>query len=686
MADQNKTSEPNKNDKRNGELRLPPRGILLWVGIITLVAALALFRNGDEKTVMELSYFTDLMGKLTNNLIVPGSGTIAYSLQSGDGKLARITGKYYDTDKEGNIVRDHDGKKAEVPFKLETPLTDKKTDLLMDSGKFKAVTNSNVMLGLFLNTLLPFILIVGFVYFFIFRQIKMAGKGAMSFGKSRARMLNKEKNKITFKDVAGVEEAKEEVSELVEFLKDPKKFQKLGGRIPKGILMVGAPGTGKTLLAKAIAGEADASFFSISGSDFVEMFVGVGASRVRDMFEQARKNVPCLIFIDEIDAVGRSRGHGWGGGNDEREQTLNALLVEMDGFDTQDGIIIIAATNRPDVLDPALLRPGRFDRQITVSLPDVRGREAILKVHARNVKLDPSVNLAVTARGTPGYSGADLANLLNEAALLAARLSKKSIGMSELEEARIKVRMGRERRSMAMSEEDKKFIAWHEAGHALVSVLLEHTDPLHKVTIIPRGQSLGSTMSLPEKDALSHRRKEMLDFIVVTMAGRIGEEILTDDVSSGAAGDIQQATSLAHAMVCQWGMSDKLGMVQYGDDHDHIFLGRDMMQHKDYSEFTAQEIDAEVKRIINEAYSRAKTLIDAHRDKLEIIANALLEFESLDGSQVEEIVKTGKFTPPPAEPKTEPPSGALAATPLPEVPKPLPPKLPGFGSPAPAPV
>jgi cell division protease FtsH len=540
------------------------------------------------------------------------------------------------------------------------------------------------MLGLFLNTIFPFLLIVALLYFFIFRQIKMAGKGAMSFGKSRARMLNKEKNKITFKDVAGVEEAKEEVSELVEFLKDPKKFQKLGGRIPKGILMVGAPGTGKTLLAKAIAGEADASFFSISGSDFVEMFVGVGASRVRDMFEQARKNTPCLIFIDEIDAVGRSRGHGWGGGNDEREQTLNALLVEMDGFDTQDGIIIIAATNRPDVLDPALLRPGRFDRQIMVSLPDVRGREAILKVHARNVKLDPVANLAVIARGTPGYSGADLANLLNEAALLAARLGKKSIGMTELEEARVKVRMGRERRSMAMSEENKKITAWHEAGHALVNVLLENTDPLHKVTIIPRGQSLGSTMSLPEEDVLNCRKKEMLDYIAVAMAGRIAEEIVSGDISSGAAGDIQQATRVAHSMVCQWGMSDLLGMVQYGNDGDHVFLGRDMAQRNEYSEATAQQIDAEVKRIINEACDRAKSVITMHRDKLEIIANALLEYETLDGSQVMDIVKTGTFTRPPADPKIDPPSGAVASTPLPEVPKPVPPKLPGFGSPAPA--
>jgi cell division protease FtsH len=447
---------------------------------------------------------------------------------------------------------------------------------------------------------------------------------------------------------------------------------------------VGSPGTGKTLLAKAIAGEADASFFSISGSDFVEMFVGVGASRVRDMFEQARKNTPCLIFIDEIDAVGRSRGHGWGGGNDEREQTLNALLVEMDGFDTQEGIIIIAATNRPDVLDPALLRPGRFDRQIMVSLPDIRGRDGILRVHAKNIKLDPAVDLGVIARGTPGFSGADLANLLNEAALLAARTSKKAVGMAELEEARIKVRWGRERRSMAMSDEDKKFTAWHEAGHALVNVLLKHTNPLHKVTIIPRGQSLGSTMSLPKGDVLNHRRKEMLDLIAMTMAGRIAEEIVADDISTGASGDIQQATSLARSMVCQWGMSDKLGMVLYGGDGEPMMVGRDMMQRKDYSEHTAEEIDAEVKRIIKEGYDVAKQLITEHRDKLELIANALLEFETLDGEQVADIINTGKFTPPPPPAQVDPPSGAIAATTLPEVPKPLPPKLPGLGSPAPA--
>jgi cell division protease FtsH len=681
MSDQNRP-DSDRNDKRNGgDMRVPPRTLLIWIGIIALFSVLFLLKNGTEATVDEFSSYRQLQDKLTNNLIVPGSGKITYGSQLPD--IKRVTGSYYKLDEHGKIATDKDGKKIEFPFKLDIPLTDEMTKELVYVQGFKTPNGGNLMLTVLLNTG-PFILILFALYFFIFRQIKMAGKGAMSFGKSRARMLNKEKNKITFKDVAGVEEAKEEVSELVEFLKDPKKFQKLGGRIPKGVLMVGAPGTGKTLLAKAIAGEADASFFSISGSDFVEMFVGVGASRVRDMFEQARKNTPCLIFIDEIDAVGRSRGHGWGGGNDEREQTLNALLVEMDGFDTQDGIIIIAATNRPDVLDPALLRPGRFDRQVMVSLPDVRGREAILKVHARNVKLDPAVNLEVIARGTPGYSGADLANLLNEAALLAARMNKKVIGMEELEEARIKVRMGRERRSMAMSEENKKCTAWHEAGHALVNVVLTHTHPLHKVTIIPRGQTLGATMYLPKEDVLNRRRKEMLDIIATTMAGRIAEEIVSGDISSGASGDIQQATSMARAMVCQWGMSDKLGMVQYGSD-DEVLLGRDMAQRTNYSEFTAQEIDTEVKRIINEAYAVAKNIIETNRDKLEIIANALLEYETLDGEQVADIVRTGTFTPPPPAPKVDPPSGAVAATPLPEVPKPLPPKLPGYGSPTPAP-
>src|SRR5436309_76974 len=660
-----------KNDKKGTEIRVPPRTWLIWIGIIALIPLVWKFHSQVE-TKYRAPTFVEFMNLVTNNLIV--KGTINYNPQSEF--LREVTGKYLEKKPSGETV--------EVPFKSTYRLLEEEERILLKTGKFDVNQPNTLLLGV-VYSLLPFILFGALVWFFLIRQLKMAGKGALSFGKSKARMLSKEKNRTTFKDVAGVDEAKEEVSELVEYRKDPKKFQKLGGRIPKGILMIGAPGTGKTLLAKAIAGEADASFFSIRGSDFVEMFVGVGASRVRDMFDQARKNTPCLVFIDEIDAVGRSRGHGLGGGNDEREQTLNALLVEMDGFDTTEGIIIIAATNRPDVLDPALLRPGRFDRQITVNLPDVRGRDAILKVHAKNVKLDPSVDLAVIARGTPGYSGAELANLLNEAALLAARTSKKAVGMAELEEARDKVRWGRERRSMAMTDEDKKFTAWHEAGHALVNVLLKHTHPLHKVTIIPRGQALGATMYLPKDDVLNRKRKEMLDMIAVTMAGRIAEEIISDDISTGATGDIQQATQLARAMVCQWGMSDKLGMVQYGDNNEYVFLGREMMRSKDYSEQKAQEIDNEVKRIIDEGYKVAKDLIDSNRQKLEIIASCLLEYETLEGTQVEEIVRTGKFTPPEPLPNVGPPTGAQAATPLPEVIKPVPPKInPGLGSPAPA--
>jgi cell division protease FtsH len=677
MSEESKHNE-NKNGKRNSEFKVPPRTYLLWIAIVLAIPLLMIFRNnsGSQAEVLTQTQFID---KVESNLIV--KGTIIYDPQSP--YLHEIRGKYIRTDAAGQQVLEN-GKPAEVAFTAKARLTEKLEEKLLFSGKFETKQPNTMLLGI-LYSLFPILVIGLLIWFFFIRQIKMAGKGALSFGKSKARLLTKEKNKTTFKDVAGVEEAKEEVQELVEFLKDPKKFQKLGGRIPKGILMVGAPGTGKTLLAKAIAGEADAAFFSISGSDFVEMFVGVGASRVRDMFDQARKNTPCLIFIDEIDAVGRSRGHGLGGGNDEREQTLNALLVEMDGFDTTEGIIIIAATNRPDVLDPALLRPGRFDRQITVNLPDVRGREAILKVHARNVKLDPSVDLAVIARGTPGYSGAELANLLNEAALLAARNNKKAVGMAELEEARDKVRWGRERRSLAMTDEDKKFTAWHEAGHALVNVLLKHTHPLHKVTIIPRGQALGATMYLPKEDVLNRRRKEMLDMIAVTMAGRIAEEIVSEDISTGAAGDIQQATQLARAMVTQWGMSDKLGMVQYGDNNEYIFLGREMIRSKDYSEQTAEDIDAEVKRLIDEGYQVARKLIDDNRDKLEMIANALLEYETLEGFQVEEIIRTGRFTPPPPTPQLSPPTGAPAGTPLPEVVKPTPPKIgPGLGTPAPA--
>jgi cell division protease FtsH len=678
----NNMADDNRKERRNGDFRVPPRQWILWLAILGSVPLLLMMKDRASSGTESLEQFQFLQ-KVESNLVA--KAVINYDGQS---PLHLVVGKYYKTTADGKKVLDANEKPVEVPFKAEVDLTDDLKKIIFSPvhrEKF-TVRKPNLLLLSVLWNVLPFVVVALLIWFVFVRQIKMAGKGALSFGKSKARLLSKEKNKVTFKDVAGIDEAREEVQELVEFLKDPKKFQKLGGRIPKGVLMIGPPGTGKTLLAKAIAGEADASFFSISGSDFVEMFVGVGASRVRDMFEQARKNTPCLVFIDEIDAVGRSRGIGLGGGNDEREQTLNALLVEMDGFDSAEGVIIIAATNRADVLDPALLRPGRFDRRITVNLPDVRGREAILKVHARNVKLDPSVDLSVIARGTPGYSGAELANLLNEAALLAARMGKKSVCMAELEEARDKVRWGRERRSLAMTDEQKKLTAWHEAGHALVNVLLKHCHPLHKVTIIPRGPSLGSTMSLPKEDVLNYRMKEMLDMITMTMAGRIAEQMVSDDLSTGAGGDIQQATTMARAMVCQFGMSERLGMVQYDEDSEY-FLGRDMLRRKTYSEHTAEEIDAEVRAIIQSCYQTAKNLIETHRDKLQLIAESLLEYETLDGTQVEEIVRTGKFTPPPPSLQNlEPPTGAQAATPLPEVVKPTPPKLPGLGSAAPAPV
>jgi cell division protease FtsH len=679
--------DDNKKDDRGqkkppGGLNMPPFTWIAWIVIIGAFGALIILHKSitpSGGTILTESAFLE---KFNSNQI--SHATITFNTSASGGAIT-INGKFFETDKDGKVVQEN-GKPVEqafvAPYIWLTPTME---DKLLPSDKID-INIPNPMLSDIGYQLLFFVGIGVLFWFFFIRQIKIAGKGALSFGRSKARLLAKDRNKTTFKNVAGIDEAIEEVSELVEFLKDPKKFQKLGGRIPKGVLMVGPPGTGKTLLAKAIAGEADASFFSISGSDFVEMFVGVGASRVRDMFEQARRNTPCLIFIDEIDAVGRSRGHGLGGGNDEREQTLNALLVEMDGFDTQEGIIIIAATNRPDVLDPALLRPGRFDRQVVVNLPDVRGREAILKVHAKNVKLDPTADLSIIARGTPGYSGAELANLLNEAALLAARLNKKAVGMGELEEARDKVRWGRERRSLAMTNEEKKCTAWHEAGHALINVLLEHTHPLHKVTIIPRGQSLGSTMQLPEKDILSRRKKEMLDDIAVTMGGRIAEEIISGDISTGAAMDIQMATNMARAMVCQYGMSDKLGMVQYGSDDEYVFLGREMARTKVYSESTAREIDEEIKRIIDAGYQTARDLIYSNRDKLELIAKGLLEYETLDRVQVEEIVRTGNFTPPPPKPQSGTILGAPAGTPLPEAPaKPAPPKLPGLGSPAPAP-
>ncbi len=487
------------------------------------------------------------------------------------------------------------------------------------------------------------LLFVGLLWFLFYRQMRGMGKGAMSFGKSRAR-LNKDNVKVTFQDVAGVNEAKEELEEIIAFLKAPKKFQRLGGRIPKGVILVGPPGTGKTLLAKAVAGEAEVPFFSLSGSDFVEMFVGVGASRVRDMFEQGKKNAPCIIFLDEIDAVGRHRGAGLGGGHDEREQTLNQLLVEMDGFETKEGVILVAATNRPDVLDPALLRPGRFDRQILIDMPDIKGREEILKVHVKNITLARSVSLSRIARGTPGFSGADLANLVNEAALLAARHNKKSVGMAELEEARDKVRWGRERKSRVMDEEDRKVTAYHEAGHALVIALIPETEPLHKVTIIPRGMAyLGATMQLPEKDRYLEFKKKILGVIAGMFGGRAAEEMIFGDITAGSRNDIKVATGLARRMVCEWGMSEKMGPMTYGEHEEHLFLGREITRSSDYSEETAREIDGEIKSIIEECYNRAKKLLAENRDKLVALAEALLKHEVLDDIEIGQILETGKL-------------------------------------------
>src|ERR1022692_252372 len=501
---------------------------------------------------------------------------------------------------------------------------------------------SNILLPLLFNVG-PFVLL-GAIWFFMLRQMQSGGNKAMSFGKSRARLLSMQQKKITFKDVAGVDEAKEELKEIIEYLREPQKFQKLGGRIPKGVLLVGPPGTGKTLLARAVAGEANVPFFSISGSDFVEMFVGVGASRVRDLFEQGKKNAPCIIFIDEIDAVGRHRGAGLGGGHDEREQTLNQLLVEMDGFESNEGVILMAATNRPDVLDPALLRPGRFDRRVVVSRPDVRGREEILRVHTRKIPLNDDVNLAVLARGTPGFSGADLANMVNEAALVAARQNRKTVLMWDFEQAKDKVLMGVERKSLILSDEEKKVTAYHEAGHALVAAMLPHSDPVHKVTIIPRGMALGVTMQLPTDDRHNYYKNYLETEIAILMGGRIAEELFLKVMSTGAGNDIERATEMARKMVCEWGMSD-LGPMTFGKKEEQIFLGREIAQHRDYSEDTAIKIDGEVRKLVNQGYETAKSILEGSRDTLQKIALALLEREVLDASEVMLLVD-GKELPP----------------------------------------
>lgn len=495
-----------------------------------------------------------------------------------------------------------------------------------------------------ISSMLPMLLIVG-IWFLLMQQSQGGGGRVMSFGKSRAKMYGDEKVKITFKDVAGADEAKQELEEVVEFLKQPKKFNELGARIPKGVLLFGPPGTGKTLLAKAVAGEAGVPFFSISGSDFVEMFVGVGASRVRDLFEQAKKNAPCIIFIDEIDAVGRQRGAGLGGGHDEREQTLNQLLVEMDGFGANEGIIMIAATNRPDILDPALLRPGRFDRQIVVDRPDIKGRQEILKVHVKGKPMADNVNLDVVARRTPGFTGADLSNLVNEAALLSARRNKRKVTMSEMEEAAERVMMGPERKSRVISDNEKRLTAYHEGGHALIGMLLDHTDPVHKVTIIPRGRAGGYTLSLPKEDRYYATRSELLDELKLLLGGRVAEALVLNEISSGASNDLQRATSLARQMICEFGMSEKLGAVTFGHRQDQVFLGRDIGRDKDYSEEVASQIDTEIRKFIDEAYQGTVALLQENLDKLHLIAEALIERETLEGYEVKQLMESGKILP-----------------------------------------
>jgi len=545
---------------------------------------------------------------------------------------------------QGNELRGHLKSSPKDQFHTTIPADyeDLEKALLASKVNFSIKEqSSNLPLQLLIN-IGPFVLL-GAIWFFMLRQMQSGGNKALSFGKSRARLLSMQQKKVTFKDVAGVDEAKEELKEIIEYLREPQKFQKLGGRIPKGVLLVGPPGTGKTLLARAVAGEANVPFFSISGSDFVEMFVGVGASRVRDLFEQGKKNAPCIIFIDEIDAVGRHRGAGLGGGHDEREQTLNQLLVEMDGFESNDGVILVAATNRPDVLDPALLRPGRFDRRVVVGLPDVRGREEILRVHVKKVPVSEDTNLNVLARGTPGFSGADLANMVNEAALSAARMNRKQVVMYDFELAKDKVLMGAERKSMLLSDEEKRVTAYHEAGHALVSFMRDHSDPIHKVTIIPRGMALGVTIYLPD-DRHNYTREYLETRLATAYGGRVSEEIFLNQMSTGAGSDIEHATDLARRMVCEYGMS-RLGPLTFGKKEEQIFLGREIAQHRDFSEETARQIDLEVRRLIDEAYQSAHTIIEANKDPMHRIAAALLERETIDAEEVKMLIE-GKTLPP----------------------------------------
>ncbi|MCG5241697.1 ATP-dependent zinc metalloprotease FtsH [Azospirillum doebereinerae] len=593
------------------------KNLALWIIIgLLLVALFNLFQSSSTRSPQTTVPFSELLAEVDR------------------GQVADVTIK-------GNQVSGHftDGRSFSTFIPPEAGLVERLTN---KNVRISAVPDDSNVPSLFsvLLSWFPMLLLIG-VWIFFMRQMQSGGGKAMGFGKSRARLLTEKVGRVTFDDVAGIDEAKQELTEIVDFLKDPQKFQRLGGKIPKGCLLVGPPGTGKTLTARAVAGEANVPFFTISGSDFVEMFVGVGASRVRDMFEQGKKNAPCIIFIDEIDAVGRHRGAGLGGGNDEREQTLNQLLVEMDGFEANEGVILIAATNRPDVLDPALLRPGRFDRQVVVPNPDVLGREKILKVHMRKVPLSPDVDAKIIARGTPGFSGADLANLVNEAALLAARIGKRVVGMGEFEAAKDKVMMGAERRSMVMSEDEKKLTAYHEAGHAICAVHSPDSDPVHKATIIPRGRALGMVMRLPEGDRISLSQAKLLADLCVAMGGRIAEELIfgKDRVTTGASGDIKMATEMSRRMVTEWGMSDKLGPLLYGEPTQEVFLGHSVTQHKNMSDRTAQMVDEEIRRIVDESYEKARQILTENIDQLHTLAKGLLEYETLSGEDINRLLR-----------------------------------------------
>ncbi len=632
------------NSKKDGEDKqknFHPKVLLIWLAILAAIIGLAMMQSQEiTPSHSSINSVNDLILEAKEGRVEKAS---IESDPKGGEEWYSIQGNFKNP---AYIASSNDDEYQLLPFFVKGRVTESEYKELRSvlGSKLIEKPSSTIWTDL-LFSLLPFLLIIGLLYFLFVRQLRMAGKGALNFGKSKAKLLTRENEKILFSNVAGCDEAKEEVSEIVDFLKDPKRFRKIGGKIPKGVLMVGPPGTGKTLLAKAVAGEADVPFFSISGSDFVEMFVGVGAARVRDMFEQGRKSAPCLIFIDEIDAVGRQRGAGLGGGNDEREQTLNSLLVEMDGFDGHEGVIIIAATNRPDVLDNALLRPGRFDRQVVIDLPDLEGREAILKVHAKKIKLADDVDLNSLARATAGFSGADLANLLNEGALIAARRRKKMAERIDLDDAREKISFGTERRRV-MDEEDRKIIAYHEAGHAIVQAVVDDgLLPIHKVTIIPRGQSLGSTMFTPKKDILNHSKRRVLNQVCCAMGGRAAEEIEIGDVTSGAAGDIRMATNIARSMVCDWGMSD-LGMISFGDKQDQVFLGKELSRAQNYSEETAQKIDYAIKEIIDDQYNRAKKILNDNIDALHKSAEALLEHETIEGKHIHEIIENGEITSP----------------------------------------